>query len=207
MDRLGKIKEISKDYMEELEDPAHNWHHIQRVYNLCERIWKEEGADLEVLRVGALMHDIGLTENREKHGIIGANLAEDILKDLDYNREFIDHVTDVIRSHRFSNEYEPESIEAKILRDADELDALGAIGIARVMYVSQRHGKEIHDPEREIDDELDGISNTAIMHFYEKLLKLKENVETETAREIAEERHEYMEDYLERFFDEWEGKK
>ncbi|MFB6076465.1 MAG: HD domain-containing protein [Candidatus Aenigmatarchaeota archaeon] len=207
MDNLEKIREISKDYMKKLSDPAHNWHHIQRVYNLCERIGKEEGADLEVLRIGALLHDIGLTENREKHGEVGAKMAEDILKDLDYSKKSIKHVKDMIKSHRFSNNHEPKTLEAYILRDADRLDAMGAVGIARIMAYNGLHNKEIYDPDKEINDEYDGYSETAIHHFYEKLLKLKEDLKTATARKIGRERHEYMEKYLERFFDEWEGKR
>jgi len=199
---LEKIKQISKEYMEK-NDGAHGWDHVQRVYNLCVRIGEKEGADLDVLERAALLHDVGISEDRKNHEKISARIARDLLKDY----EKVDEVAYCIECHRFSKDIEPETIEAMILQDADRLDVLGAMGIMRTMVFTGHMDRPVHIPGKSPREKYNGKSETAIHHFYEKLLKVKDTLNTETAREMASKRHEYMEGFLDEFFAEWDGER
>ena len=199
---IEKVKSIAKKYMER-NDGAHNWDHVLRVYNLCMKIGEEEGADLEVLKLAALLHDIGIFKDRKNHEKVSAEMAREILEDYD-KKESVIHC---IEAHRFSKQIKPKTLEAKILQDADRLDVLGAIGIVRAMIYSGENNRPVYIPEKSISDTYNGESETAIDHFYEKLLKIKDTLNTETAKKIAEHRHEFMEMFLEEFFDEWDGRR
>lgn len=173
---------------------SHGFDHTKRVYTLALEIGKAENADLEVLLPAALLHDIG----REMEDYIGADHAEssayaakDFLKTIEYPEAKINRVFQTIKQHRYSSEENPSSLEAKILSDADKLDALGAIGVARAFTYGGRH-------ERDVEG--------TIEHFNSKLLKLKDTMYTETAKKIAEERHSYTEKFLEKLRNEIEGK-
>ena len=201
---IKKIKELAKNYSNK-NDMVHRWDHVLRVYKLCMKIGEKEGADLEVLKIAALLHDIGVWKDRKNHEKIGAEMAKEILKD--YDKEKKENVIHCIEVHRFSKGLEPKTIEAKILQDADRLDVLGAIGIARVFAYSGVLNRPIHIPDEKISNVYTGESKTSIGHFYEKILKIKDTLNTETAREIAEHRHEFIEFFLNEFFDEWSCKK
>ncbi|MCD6477527.1 MAG: HD domain-containing protein [Candidatus Aenigmarchaeota archaeon] len=202
---IEKVKEIARKYYDS-NDPMHGWDHIIRVYNLCMNIGKKEGADLEVLGLAALLHDIGISRGRDNHEKTGAVMAEEILKDYK-DEERKKNVIHCIESHRFSKGIKPRTLEAEILQDADRLDAIGAIGIVRAMVHSGYFRRPIYIPDKKISMNYNGKSETAIDHFYEKLLKIKDSLNTRTAREIAEHRHKFMEIFLREFFDEWDGKK
>ena len=199
---LKEIKKISKKYMDK-NDGAHDWGHVQRVYNLCIKIGKEEGGDLEVLERAALLHDVGISEDRKNHEKVSASIARDLLK----NYEKVEEVAYCIECHRFSKGIKPETLEAEILQDADRLDVTGAMGITRTMVYTGNFNRPVHIPGKEVSPEYNGKSDTAIEHFYHKLLKIKDNLNTETAKEMAKHRHSYMESFLEEFFAEWDGKR
>ena len=199
---LKKIKEISREYMEKC-DGAHGWDHVQRVYNLCIKIGEKEGGDIGVLKRAALLHDVGIYEDRENHEIVSARIAEDLLKDYDK----VDDVIYCIKTHRFSKGIHPETLEAMILQDADRLDVLGAMGITRTMIYTGYVNRPVYIPDKNSSKEYNGNSETAIDHFYEKLFKIKDRLNTGTAKNMGRRRHEYMEGFLEEFFAEWDGKK
>lgn len=199
-----KIRKIAKEHMDK-NDVMHGWDHVLRVKNLCMKIGEKERANLEVLELASLLHDIGIYKGRENHEKTSADMAREILKD--YDEEKKEKIIHCIESHRFSKGLKSKTLEAKILQDADRIDALGAIGITRAMVHAGFFKRPIYIPEKEISQNYSGKSETSIDHFYEKLLKMKDTLNTKTAKEIAEKRHNFMEYFLEEFFEEWEGKR
>jgi uncharacterized protein len=164
---------------------SHGMDHTERVTGLCRIIGKCEHADLDILIPAALLHDIARPLEKEKglpHEMEGARMAEAYLVSINYHPEFIPAISAAIRSHRFRSDEKPATPEAKILSDADKLDALGAVGIARTFMRAAEHGGDIND---------------AVMHFHDKLLKLKDLMFTETGRDIARERHAFLITFLE----------
>ena len=202
---MDEIESIAKRLS--IDDPSHDWHHIKRVYKLCMRIGEEEGANLDVLKVASLLHDIGLRDELEKgidHAERGAAMARDILEELGFPGQMVDEITYAIGVHRYGRKIKPKTQEAAVLQDADRLDALGAIGIARAFADSRTH--VIYDPTEEPGDYDPYRDRSAITHFYEKLLRLEDTMNTQTARKIASGRHEFMERFLDRFFMELGGR-
>ncbi|WP_258084714.1 HD domain-containing protein [Thermococcus thermotolerans] len=189
---IERTREYAKHFFE--REGTHGFSHVERVFNLCMHIGKEEGADLEVLALAALLHDVARpleSAGRVKdHAIEGARIARQYLRSLGYNNDKIEAVAHAIEAHRFSRGPEPRTLEAKILSDADKLDAIGAIGVARVFMYSGEHGRDIE---------------ASLRHFEEKILKLKDLMYTETARRIAEERHAFTVQFIERIRREIEG--
>jgi len=159
---------------------CHGWDHVERVYDLCCFIGEKEGGDLETLKIAALLHDIA-RDQRGDHAKSSAKEAERILRTLGFQQTKISRIVDAIKTHRFSGKSKPRTLEAKILADADKLDAMGAVGV----YRAAAFGAEIQRP----------IQST-IDHFNEKLLKLKDMMYTKTARRLAEGRHKFMLAYL-----------
>jgi uncharacterized protein len=189
---VEKTREFAKGFFE--REGTHGFSHVERVFNPCLHIGKEEGADLEVLALAALLHDVARPlESAGKvgdHALEGARIARRFLRGLSYPEEKVEAVAHAIEAHRFSRGPEPRTLEAKILSDADKLDAVGAIGIARVFMYSGEHGRSIED---------------SLKHFEEKILKLKDLMYTETAKRVAEERHRFTEEFVRRIWLEIEG--
>lgn len=197
------------------DSTGHDWWHIQRVYNNAMLINKKEKADEFVITIIVLMHD--LYDHKFYDGNIEGKL-EETLKELNvYNYISKDDIENIIYSCAnlgFSSniaERKEFSIEGKIAQDADRLDALGAIGIARTFAYGGKKGKLMYNPD---DNDLVNEeeyrqkgSKTSISHFYDKLLKIKKLMNTDSAKTIAEERHKYLENFLQEFLDEWEAKK
>ncbi|MFA5405855.1 MAG: HD domain-containing protein [Candidatus Nanoarchaeia archaeon] len=189
---------------------GHGTEHINRVYNNALRIAKIEQCDVEVVKAAALMHDIArhLDESNPNgpcHAEQGAEMARELLKEYDYTPAQQDNIVHSIRVHRYSTQIKPETIEAGILQDADRLDALGAMIIARVFYQAGKHHGSMHDPSIPAG-EYKGAANTttAINHFYEKILKIKpETFNTKKGQELARERYEYVKEFVKRFLAEW----
>lgn len=206
-----KVKEFVKERLEG-KDSAHDWWHVHRAWKNAVRIGKEEGGDLFVIELAALLHDVEdwkFSDSRDS----GKNLAREWLEEMGVSDDIVSRVTDIVENVSFKGagvDSEMESLEGKIVQDADRLDAIGAIGIARCFAYGGSEGKPIHEPGEEPEDhetfeEYRKSDSSSINHFHEKLLLLKDRMNTETAEEIAEGRHEFMEEFLERFHEEWEG--
>lgn len=178
------------------EGTGHDYFHIERVVKNAVLIAQKEKADLFIVELAAWMHDVG--DHKLNNG---ADKAEEqitlILTRLHIPVETIARVIEIVSQVSFSKGKTAASPEAQIVQDADRLDALGAIGLARVFAYGGSLHREIHNPGNP--------AQTSIQHFYDKLLKLKDRMHTATAREMANERHRYMEDFLQRFYKEWEG--
>ena len=197
------------------DSTGHDWCHIQRVYNNAMLINKKENADEFIITIIVLMHD--LYDHKFYNGNIEEKL-EEILKELHiYNyipKNDIENIIYSCANLGFSAniaEQKELSVEGKIVQDADRLDAIGAIGIARTFAYGGKKGKPIYDSSNnglvnEEEYKTKG-SKTSVSHFYDKLLKVKDLMNTDTAKIIAKERHKYLEDFLQEFFDEWNGKK
>lgn len=192
---------------------SHDWEHSRRVYNLCMHIGQAEAADMEVLKMAAYLHDVGRSYQDESRGTIchaekGAEMATQLLETSPISHEQKANVLHCIRSHRFRGNCQPETLEAKILFDADKLDSIGAIGIARAFQFAGEVGAKFHNPNlspeetRPYTDE-----DTGYREFKLKLSQIKDRMLTTEGRRMAEERHGFMEKYFERFFQEYEGDK
>ena len=203
-DIFGKIKKRAERFF---SLSHHDRFHTERVYNLAVRIADEEHADVDVVKAAALLHDIARALEDEgkiaDHALEGAKKAKEVLEAVDFPKEKIPEVLHCIEVHRFRNGMEAGSLEAKILQDADRLDIIGAIGIARVFTRGGWGNKPIHDPAIPPKDKYDGRSLTSVNHMYEKILKVKDTFNTDTAKRIAEERHQFVEQFLERLLNEW----
>jgi uncharacterized protein len=191
------------------QDPAHDWAHNLRVLVMAERIGQEEGADMEILRYATLLHDIGRAEERrtgECHAEISARWSKDWLLEeglfanlSDEHRERkLVTIQKAIISHRFRKDAPPTTLEEKILFDSDKLDSIGAIGVGRAFTYSGVINQSIQLIEGE-------EGHTPLGEFEVKLVKLKDRLYTETARHIAEERHQFMVQFFQRLQDEFKG--
>jgi uncharacterized protein len=174
-------------------DSTHDFDHVLRVYHLAERIGQAEGADMSVLRTAALLHDIARPDQDagrvSDHAVEGACRAREIL--VGQPLEFVEAVTHAIESHRFRADRPPHTLEAKVLYDADKLDAIGAVGIARVFAYGAHQGRRLWA-------EPDAGEHTATKEFTVKLSRVKDTLFTLTAHAIAEERHTFMVEFFER---------
>ncbi|WP_134699781.1 HD domain-containing protein [Ammoniphilus sp. YIM 78166] len=196
----------------EKDSSGHDWWHIYRVTQTAKAIAAVEGANSFVCELAALLHDIPdekLTGNEQA----GLMKVEQWLKEHDVEEETIFHVMDIISSMSFKGGGKPpmRTLEGMVVQDADRLDAIGAVGIARVFAYSGAKDQLIHDPhlpprENMTAEEYRQGKSTAINHFYEKLFKLKEMMNTAYAKKLATERHEFMDVFIQRFYSEWEGK-
>jgi len=183
-------------------DSAHDFQHIKRVYKNAEVIGRREGADMKILLPAALLHDLVVypkgSAKTSKSADDSADMAEKLLKSFRYPQDKIDKICYCIRTHSYSKRLVPATLEAKILQDADRLDALGAIGIARTFSVGGSERRSFYNPDdpfwkssRELDDR-----EWTLDHFRTKLLKLKDSMHTKTAREMAQERARFMELFI-----------
>jgi len=172
-------------------DAAHDFDHVLRVTALAVRIAQAEGADVEIVRTAALLHDIGLDEGRADHAEIAAERARRILAGQPPER--IEAVAQAIRSHRFRAGPPPQSLEARCLFDADKLDAIGAIGVARVFAFGGARGQRLWaEVAPGCDERSAGDEHTPVHEFVVKLARIHERLTTETGRRIGRERHDFM---------------
>jgi len=197
------------------ESTGHDWWHVYRVWQLAKRIAaKEKGADMRLVEIGALLHDIADWKFNDGSFEAGPKATREWLEAQGESEEFILAVEDIVRNVSFKGagtSSDMNSLEGEIVQDADRLDALGAVGIGRAFAFGGAHSREMYDPdvkpERHAGFEAYKKNQShTINHFYEKLLLLKERLHTETAKKIAQHRHTFMEDYLEEFYAEWDGK-
>lgn len=222
MNTEAKHKRIMEIVQEELTCSAHNLDHILRVYNLCLLLAKYEAeVDLEILIPSALLHDIArVKESQDKsgkidHAILGGEIAEDILRKLEYGEEKIEKIKHCITTHRFRTGNEPKTIEAKILFDADKLDVIGAIGIARTFMLAGQFGQRL-TADDSINNYLknntvengrlkDVSKHTPFIEYELKFKKIPEKLYTNKAKEIGRQRLEFMNEYFNRLNIEIEG--
>ena len=194
---------------------GHDWFHIERVYKNALLIAATEVCDLEIVQLAALLHDIADSKFHDGDETIGPIIARTFLEGQNVSSETIDHVIAIIENISFKGgnvKRKFSSIELDIVQDADRLDAIGAIGIARTFNYGGFKNRALYHPEiapnlTMTKEEYKNNEAPTINHFYEKLLLLKDKMNTETGKQIAQERHRYMEDFLEQFYAEWEGRK
>ncbi|MGB2955950.1 MAG: HD domain-containing protein [Anaerolineales bacterium] len=187
------------------DDPVHGFSHILRVYRLCERIGRQENADLTIVRAAALLHDVeGDVDVREDHHLAAARFAEKTLIKEGWSAEAIKAVVHCIRAHRFRDDSEkPQTLEAQVLFDADKIDAIGAVGVARAVAYAVRAGMDVYAPPSDLylssGKYEPGESQTVAHEYLFKLRHIKDRLFTASGRSLAAERHELMV----RFFEGW----
>jgi uncharacterized protein len=190
-------------------DAAHDFDHVLRVLALAERIGQAEGAAMEIVRAATLLHDVARAEEERSgvcHARVGAERARQILAD--HPADKVEAVAQAIASHRFRDEIVPQTLEAKVLYDADKLDAMGAIGIARAYALAGRRGQRLwaETPAGSLA-ESQSTDHTPVHEFTFKLSRLKDTLFTATARQIAQERHRYQSEFFARLDEEVHGKR
>lgn len=190
---------------------GHDYFHTLRVYKMATRIAEQENADLTIVQLAALLHDIDdIKLSPETY--VNKDGAVSFLREHALSEAMIKIICKIIDEVSFkgTDSTTPETIEGKCVQDADRLDTMGAIGIARAFAYGGNHNRIIYDPEIRPTinmnaDQYQGHISTTINHFYEKLFQLKDLMNTDTAKKIAEHRHRYMELYISEFLDEWDG--
>ncbi|MEP0266795.1 HD domain-containing protein [Dokdonia sp.] len=193
---------------------GHDWFHIERVYKNAIQIAQGENVNLLIVSLGALLHDIADSKFFNGDETIAPRMASEFLLSLDADSAVIEHVVQIIKNISFKGGNKVQafkSLELDVVQDADRLDALGAIGIARTFNYGGFKNRKLYDPSivPKLDmtpEEYKASTAPTINHFYEKLLLLKDKMNTKTGRAIAEKRHQYMEAFLKQFYGEWEGK-
>lgn len=192
------------------EASGHDWYHIERVHRLAKSIAREENADTFIVEMTALLHDIDdwkFSKTNETNTMV----TEEFLESINVDKESIEKIIEIIKTMSFKGgvvSSKQKSIEGMVIQDADRLDAIGAIGIARTFAYGGHKGNVMYNPDIKPQSfknlyEVKNLENHTINHFYEKLLKLKDLMNTETAKKIAKRRHDYMLDFLREFYDEW----
>ncbi|HHX8315730.1 TPA: HD domain-containing protein [Vibrio diabolicus] len=209
MTLLSQIESQFLEFMQqEMQvDAAHDISHVQRVVNTAKKLAVEEGADLSIVLPAAYLHDCFTYPkdhpNRKQSSIIAAKKAVAFLESIDYPQQYHDAIAHAIEAHSFSANIRPNTLEAKVVQDADRLDALGAIGVTRCIQVSTEFDAQLYDDkdifaqQRELDDK-----QFTLDHFQAKLFKIAETMNTESARREAQKRKAFMQAYIEQLHDE-----
>jgi uncharacterized protein len=216
MDKEEAIKKTAEHVRKKLEGEGsgHDWWHVYRVWKNAVNIGKKENADMFTIELAALLHDIADWKFNKGDDSEGPRQAREWLEKIQVDENTIFSVCEIIKDMSFKGagvESRMRTKEGMIVQDSDRLDAIGAIGIGRTFAYGGHKGREMYNPNKkpEKHDSFEKYKNSSsptINHFYEKLLLLKDRMNTKTAKAIAEERHKFMEQFLEHFFKEWEGK-
>ncbi|MBT8317470.1 MAG: HD domain-containing protein [Lutibacter sp.] len=209
---ISNTETFVKSTLENAEG-GHDWFHILRVWNNAKLIAKSENVDEFIVELGALLHDIADSKFYNGDETVGPKMARDFLKAQHVDEAVIIHVENIINniSYKGGNFKQTfKSPELDVIQDADRLDAIGAVGIARCFNYGGFKNRQLYNPNippnlAMTKEEYKNSKAPTINHFYEKLLLLKDKMNTTTGKKIAEERHQYMETFLQRFYDEWEG--
>ena len=196
-------------------EAGHDWFHIERVYKNALQILQDEPANQEVVILGALLHDIADSKFHNGNEDIGPEKADAFMTSIDIDEEVKNHVVKIIQNISFKGgnfQQQFSSLELNIVQDADRLDALGAIGVARAFHFGGFHNRIIYDPMEKprmnmSKEEYKKHIGTTINHFDEKLLRLKDMMNTPAGKKIAEHRHQFMKQFLEQFYAEWNGER
>ncbi|PRY12043.1 uncharacterized protein CLV24_109168 [Pontibacter ummariensis] len=218
MQNQKEIIAETADYVKELlsgEGSGHDWWHIYRVWKNAKAIAAQEKADLFIVELAALLHDIGDHKFHDGDETVGPRMARAWLGKHQVPEEVINHTCTIIKDLSYKGAGTSSamaSIEGQIVQDADRLDAIGAIGIARTFAYGGHKNRELYNPNIQpvLHDSFETYkASTAptINHFYEKLLLLKDRMHTTTAKAMAQDRHQYMENFLQQFYAEWEGER
>lgn len=192
---------------------SHDWDHTLRVVRLCEMMGPAENADMDVLGAAAYLHDIGRALQDAANGAIchaekGAQMAEPMVAALPLSKKQKQNIIHCISSHRFRNHHKPATTEAEVLFDADKLDAIGAVGIARAYQFAGEVGARLHNPNHDVSNtRAYSREDTGYREYQVKLRHIKDRMLTEAGRRVAEERHRFMTCFFERFLDEVEGQR
>ncbi|MCB0400148.1 MAG: HD domain-containing protein [Winogradskyella sp.] len=215
LELIESTKAFVKETLKNAEG-GHDWFHTLRVYSNAKLISKHEEVDLLVVELAALLHDIADPKFYDGDETIGPKKASEFLLKQNVDSSVIEHVTQIIENMSFKNSFDLDasfnSREMEVLQDADRLDAIGAIGIARCFNYGGFKNRALYNPDiapnlNMTKAEYKAAKAPTINHFYERLLLLKDQMNTTSAKRIAEKRHSFMEDYLNQFFAEWEGNK
>ena len=196
MNKLENLKKIARIRLAK-NDPAHDFEHVMRVYHNAERICKKEKGNKELVLSAVLLHDLVKSSNRKISADASAKLSEKILKKNSFSNNEITIICNAIREHSFSKGKTPSTIEGKILQDADRLDAIGAIGLARVFSFSGSNHRQFYDPNdpfsknRTLNDD-----KWALDHFFKKLLLLEGKMNTKTGKDLAVKRTKILKNFL-----------
>jgi uncharacterized protein len=193
---------------------GHDWFHILRVWNNAKLIAKNEQVDIFIVELGALLHDIADSKFNNGDETVGPKVAREFLESEKVPNEIILHIENIITniSYKGGNfQQNFTSPELDVIQDADRLDAIGAVGIARCFNYGGFKNRQLYNPEiapnlSMTKEEYKNSDSPTINHFYEKLLLLKDKMNTVSGKKIAKERHQYMENFLQQFYNEWEGK-
>jgi len=196
---MGQIRQEAEKYFEG-SCPSHDWTHVKRVYDLCNYIGKKEGADIYVLQLAVLLHDTGRKKEMENpdefdHAEISVEIAKDLLKKYNINGKIAERVLHCISAHRFRKEQKPETLEAKILFDADKIDCIGAIGVARAYAFVGKQNMRLYSNKDFLGTGYEK-EHSAVTEFTYKLSKVKNKLFTKTAKQIAFQRHRFMENFF-----------
>ena len=193
---------------------GHDWFHIERVYKNALLISKNENVDVFIVQLGALLHDIADSKFNNGDDTVGPKIAGEFLFNLNVDSTIIEHVINIIEHVSFNKSLEKgqkfKSLELDVVQDADRLDAIGAIGIARCFNYGGFKNRALYNPEikpnlKMSKTEYKNSTTPTINHFYEKLLLLKDKMNTKTGKQIANQRHNYMLNFLDQFYKEWHG--
>jgi len=209
---LNTVKQLAHKHFQGARG-SHNWDHTLRVCRLCKRIGNTEGVDMDVLLVAAYLHDIGRSYQDDSNGGVchaekGAWMAKPIVEKLAFSEAQKKNILHCIRSHRFRGNHQPGTPEARVLFDADKLDAIGAVGVARAFLFAGEVGARLHSGETNIENtEPYSIDDTGYREFKVKLCKIKDRILTAEGRKLTADRHGFMEEFFKRFLAEYEGKR
>jgi uncharacterized protein len=193
---------------------GHDWFHTLRVFNNSMLISKNENVDIKIVTLAALLHDIADSKFHNGEENVGPKIAREFLFKQNVDSSVIEHIVAIIENMSFKNSFEDTkkftSIELQVVQDADRLDAIGAIGIARCFNYGGFKNRALYNPEiipnlNMSKEEYKSSEAPTINHFYEKLLLLKDQMNTKTGKRIASDRHKYMEAFLKQFYAEWNG--
>jgi len=208
---IDKVKKyLEKNFKN--ESTGHDYWHFLRVWKIAIYIAKKEGGDMFVIELGALLHDVADWKFHGGNHQTGIDKAKKLLRDFKVDNNIIDHICHIINNISFKGadvKNDMKTKEGKIVQDADRLEAIGAIGIARVFAYGGHTGREIYNSSikpkmHKSFRDYKNSKSTSINHFYEKMLLIKDRMNTKTAKKIAQRRHEFLQDYLKQFFKEWE---
>ncbi len=209
---LDTVERMARAYFQGARG-SHNWDHTLRVRRLCERIGAAEAVDMDVLLVSAYLHDIARSHQDDSNGAVchaekGAQLAAAIVNKLPLTAGQKDNILHCIRSHRFRGSHKPRTPEARVLFDADKLDAIGAVGVARAFLFAGEVGARLHREDANIEATRPyTIDDTGYREYKIKLCKIKDRILTRAGQKLAADRHIIMEEFFNRFREEYEGKR